>query len=96
MLGARCWPILRRVTARFSAGVVKLGYETIAGAHPVVPLMVRDTARTQALVQHLKGLYFPVVPRGAEEIRFQVSADHTEADIEEPLAAFTGFPERAN
>jgi glycine C-acetyltransferase len=40
------------MTARFSAGLVKLAYETIAGAHPVVPLMVRDTGRTQALVQH--------------------------------------------
>ncbi|MCH8155800.1 MAG: pyridoxal phosphate-dependent aminotransferase family protein, partial [Proteobacteria bacterium] len=41
------------------------------------------------------GLNDPVVPRGDEEIRFQVSADHTEADIEEALAVLAAFPGRA-
>jgi len=31
------------------------------------------------------GLAYPVVPRGDEEIRFQVNADHTDADIDEVL-----------
>ncbi len=93
---------LRAMTARFEAGLTALGYETISGAHPVVPLMVRDTAKTTALVAYLRGhgilatgLNYPVVPRGDEEIRFQVSADHTEADIDEALAvlaAFSGAP----
>ena len=36
---------------------------------------------------------YPVVPKGDEEIRFQVNADHTEADIDrvlEVLASFDG------
>ena len=37
------------------------------------------------------GMTFPVVPRGAEEIRFQINADHTEADIDEVLAAIGSF-----
>jgi glycine C-acetyltransferase len=89
---------LRAMTVRFQQGLVRLGYETIAGAHPVVPLMVRDTARTRALVEHLKangilatGLSYPVVPRGDEEIRFQVNASHTERDIDEVLAALGSF-----
>jgi glycine C-acetyltransferase len=89
------------MTARFEQGLVDLGYETIPGAHPVVPLMVRDTARTRALVAHLKehgvlatGLAFPVVPKGDEEIRFQVSADHTEADIDRVLEVLAAFPGR--
>jgi len=89
---------LRAMTRRFESGLVGLGYETIPGEHPVVPLMVRDTARTSALVAHLRaqgvlatGLNFPVVPRGDEEIRFQVSADHTEADIDEVLAVLESF-----
>ncbi|MEE8499474.1 MAG: aminotransferase class I/II-fold pyridoxal phosphate-dependent enzyme, partial [Kiloniellales bacterium] len=92
---------LRARTARFETGLTELGYETIAGAHPVVPLMVRDTQRTSALVAHLRdngilatGLNFPVVPRGDEEIRFQVSADHTEADIDEALGVLARFPGR--
>ncbi len=92
---------LRAMTARLKAGLTALGYETLPGAHPVVPLMVRDTARTTALVAHLRahgvlatGLNYPVVPRGDEEIRFQVSADHTEADIEEALTVLAAFPGR--
>ena len=89
------------MTARFQEGLARLGYESIAGQHPVVPLMVRDTARTRALVGHLRascipatGLSYPVVPRGDEEIRFQVNASHTAADIDEVLAALASFPGR--
>ncbi len=83
---------LRALTARFETGLVDLGFEVIAGEHPIVPLMVRDTDRTRELVKHLydhgvlaTGLAFPVVPRGSEEIRFQVNADHTEGDIDSVL-----------
>ncbi len=89
---------LRAMTARFERGLERLGLETIPGQHPVVPLMVRDTERTSALVRHLRssgilatGLNFPVVPKGDEEIRFQISADHTEADVDETLAALASF-----
>jgi glycine C-acetyltransferase len=94
---------LRSMTARFERGLLDLGYETIPGEHPVVPLMVRDTPKTQALVRHLRvhgilatGLNFPVVPRGGEEIRFQVSADHTPQDIDSVLAALASFPGRTS
>ena len=89
---------LRAMTARFEEGLRRLGWETIPGEHPVVPLMVRDTARTKALVQHLRahgvlatGLAYPVVPKGDEEIRFQISADHTAADIDEALDLLARF-----
>jgi glycine C-acetyltransferase len=89
---------LRSLTKRFENGLVRMGFEIIAGEHPVVPLMVRDTGRTRALVRHLRehgvlatGLAFPVVPRGDEEIRFQVNADHTEADIDTVLEVLSGF-----
>jgi glycine C-acetyltransferase len=82
------------MTNRFRQGLQALGLETLPGRHPVVPLMVRDTDRTSKIVAHLRqagilatGLNFPVVPKGEEEIRFQISADHTAADIDEALAA---------
>jgi glycine C-acetyltransferase len=37
------------------------------------------------------GINFPVVPQGDEEIRFQVCADHTRADIDETLKAVKDF-----
>jgi glycine C-acetyltransferase len=80
---------LRGLTKRFEDGLGNVGIETIPGEHPVVPMMIRDTERTRDLVRHLyengvlvTGLAFPVVPRGDEEIRTQVNADHTEADID--------------
>lgn len=83
---------LAAMTKKFEDGLTSLGFETIEGPHPVVPLMVRDTAETTKLVNYLTengvlgtGLNFPVVPKGDEEIRFQVNADHTEADIDEVL-----------
>jgi glycine C-acetyltransferase len=92
---------LRAMTSRFERGLIDLGYETIAGEHPVVPLMVRDTDRTTALVRHLKehgvlatGLNYPVVPRGDEEIRFQISAAHTAADIDFALGVLAKFADR--
>ena len=92
---------LREMTGRFRHGLTTLGLETLPGEHPVVPLMVRDTTRTAMLVAHLRnagilatGLNFPVVPKGDEEIRFQISADHTPADIDEALAALGAFAGR--
>ncbi|NQT64891.1 MAG: aminotransferase class I/II-fold pyridoxal phosphate-dependent enzyme [FCB group bacterium] len=83
---------LAAMTKKFENGLKELGFETIEGPHPVVPLMVRDTAETTKLVNYLTkngvlgtGLNFPVVPKGDEEIRFQVNADHTEADINKVL-----------
>jgi glycine C-acetyltransferase len=87
--GRRLLDRLRSLTRRFEDGLGRIGVETIPGEHPVVPLMIRDTARTRDLVRHLRaqgvlvtGLTYPVVPRGDEEIRAQVNADHTEADLD--------------
>jgi glycine C-acetyltransferase len=80
---------LGRRTRQFRNGLEKPALESIPGPHPVVPVMVRDTAKTQALVRHLfdhgvlvVGLTFPVVPKGDESMRFQINAAHTEADID--------------
>lgn len=91
---------LRALTRRFEEGLGRIGIETIPGEHPVVPLMIRDTAKTHELVQHLydhgvlvTGLAYPVVPRGDEEIRTQVNADHTEADIDYVLGVLEAYVE---
>jgi glycine C-acetyltransferase len=89
---------LHELTRRFRRGLVDLGFETIPGEHPVVPLMTRDTQKTKELVSYLTkngilatGLSFPVVPRGDEEIRFQVCADHTRADIDYVLETLRAY-----
>jgi glycine C-acetyltransferase len=89
---------LAEITAHLETGLVDLGLETIPGPHPVVPMMIRDTDRTRAMVDHLfqsgilaTGLNHPVVPRGDEEIRFQVNADHTGSDIDYLLEVLARF-----
>jgi len=89
---------LRTLTRRLEEGLKDLCYETIPGEHPIVPLMIRDTEKTSRLVKHLfengilaTGLNFPVVPKGDEEIRFQVSANHTEKDIDYLLGVLKSF-----
>lgn len=85
---------LRQRTQQFRDGLERLGIESIPGPHPVVPALIRDTERARGMVRGLfehgvlaVGLTFPVVPRGDETIRFQINAAHTEADIDEVLAA---------
>jgi glycine C-acetyltransferase len=89
---------LRALTKRFEEGLGRIGIETIPGAHPVVPLMIRDTRKTRDLVAYLydhgvlvTGLAYPVVPRGDEEIRTQINADHTESDIDHVLALLAKY-----
>ena len=92
---------LRNMTKRFEDGLKKAGYETIEGDHPVVPIMVRNTQKTSELVKYLTengilatGLNFPVVPKGDEEIRIQISADHTKYDIDYAIGALKKFKEK--
>ena len=83
---------LHQMTKKFEKGLLNLDYEIIESDHPIVPLMVRDTRKTTDLVNYLiengilaTGLNYPVVPKGDEEIRFQISADHTPYDIDYAL-----------
>ncbi len=80
---------MRGLTKRFEDGLHRLGFEIISSEHPVVPLMIRDTQKTTELVNCLfdngilaTGLNYPVVPKGDEEIRCQITADKSDNDID--------------
>jgi glycine C-acetyltransferase len=89
---------LRGLSARLRSGLEQLGFETLPGEHPIVPILIRDTEKTSSLVAHLlannilaTGLNYPVVPQGEQEIRLQVSAEHTEKDLDYLLAKLAEF-----
>jgi len=89
---------LRTYSMRLRSGLEQVGFETLQGEHPIVPILIRDTGKTSALVAHLlannilvTGLNYPVVPQGEQEIRLQVSADHTEQDLDYLLAKLAEF-----
>lgn len=71
------------------------GFDLLDGEHAIVPVMFGDAALAariaDAMLDH--GVYvtafsFPVVPREQARIRVQLSAAHTEADIEAAVRAF--------
>ncbi len=79
----------------FRKHIEGMGYETLPGQHPIVPVLVRDTMKTRKLVSALfdrgilvVGLTFPVVPKGDETIRTQLCANHTKSDIDYVLDSF--------
>jgi glycine C-acetyltransferase len=79
---------LEERTRQFREGIKAIGMESIPGPHPVVPVLVRDTAKTHQMVKGLfdrrilvVGLTYPVVSKGDETIRFQINAAHTTADV---------------
>jgi glycine C-acetyltransferase len=89
---------LEKRVAQFRSGLENLGYESIPGPHPVVPVLVRDTEKAHAMVDFLfekgilvVGLTFPVVPRGDETLRFQLNAAHTEKDVDQVLKVLEKF-----
>jgi glycine C-acetyltransferase len=66
------------------------------GDHPIIPVMLGDATLASKMADRLldKGVYvigfsFPVVPQGQARIRLQVSAAHTDAQIDHTIGAFT-------
>lgn len=90
--------IVRRLhanTAYFRREIKSLGFKILEGDHPIVPIMLGEAAVAQdmsaALLKagvFIKGLWFPVVPRGEARLRAQISAALTKKDIDWVLDAF--------
>jgi len=87
---------LQRNATRFRAGMEGAGF-TLAGAgHAIIPVMIGDAKIAGEMADRLlaKGIYviafsFPVVPQGKARIRTQMSAAHSDEDIDRAVAAFT-------
>jgi glycine C-acetyltransferase len=86
---------------RFREGVEKAGFTVKAGETPIVPVMLGDARLAVELAKGLldEGIYvigfsFPVVPKGEARIRVQLSADHTEAQIDQAVGAFATIGKR--
>ena len=87
---------LRRNSERFRAGMTAAGFALSGADHPIIPVMLGDAKVAGEMAQRLlaEGLYviafsYPVVPQGRARIRTQMSAAHTDADIDMAVAAFT-------
>ena len=86
---------LWRNAGHFRSEMTALGFELLPGEHPIVPLMLRDPKLAQAFADALRergvlaaAFSFPVVPRGQDRIRAQMSAAHDVEDLDRAIDAF--------
>lgn len=91
---------LRENAELFRRRMAEEGFELLAGEHPIVPVMFGDAALTARIADEMQrqGVYvtafsFPVVPRGQARIRVQLSAAHTQEQVERCVAAFVAARE---
>ena len=81
--------------AHWRAGLTDAGFDLLPGEHPIIPVMLYDAHKAQAMATRLfelgvyvSGFFFPVVPKGQARIRTQMNAALSRADLDQALAAF--------
>jgi len=86
---------LRDNAASFRKAMSDAGFQIPHGTHPIVPVIVGDTAKAlsmgKALLEegvYVSGFGFPVVPHGQARLRCQVSAAHERGDLDRAVDAF--------
>jgi glycine C-acetyltransferase len=85
---------LRENTTYFRQQLTAKGITVREGIHPIVPIIIGDTAKAIAMSKELldRGVYlsgfgFPVVPQGAARLRCQISAAHTREHLDIAIKA---------
>jgi glycine C-acetyltransferase len=85
-------------TARFRQGMTDAGFGIRPGEHAIVPIMLGEASLAVEMARRLldEGIYvigfsYPVVPKGQARIRVQLSAAHTDAEIDRAVAAFAAI-----
>ena len=86
---------LRQNTKLFRNEIKKIGFEIKPGNHPIIPIMLYDDHLAQKMSDELLkseiyviGFFYPVVPIGQARIRVQITAAHSDSDINKALSAF--------
>ncbi|MBN3314919.1 KBL protein, partial [Atractosteus spatula] len=82
-------------TRRFRVAMTEAGFTISGSDHPICPVMLGDARLASLMADDLlkKGIYvigfsYPVVPKGKARIRVQISAAHSDDDIDRCVAAF--------
>jgi len=92
---------LRENTTYFRAQLTAKGVTVREGIHPIVPIIIGDTAKAIAMSAELldRGIYlsgfgFPVVPQGKARLRCQISAAHTREHLDRAIDAIVAVAEK--
>jgi glycine C-acetyltransferase len=88
--------VLVENTKYFRQRMTAAGFDIKPGNHPIVPVMIYDAPKAQAMASalldegiYVTGFFFPVVPQGQARIRTQMSAAHTREHLDRAIDAFT-------
>lgn len=80
----------------FRKGMKTAGFDIPDGDAAIVPVMLYDAKLSQVMADKLLnegiyviGFFFPVVPRNKARIRVQLSAAHTQEQLDKAITAFT-------
>lgn len=80
----------------FKKAIKQVGFDIRNGDSAIVPIMLYDAKLSQDFASRLlnegiyvTGFFYPVVPKGQARIRVQLSAAHTQAHLDQAIAAFT-------
>ena len=86
---------LKDNTKFFREQMAGSGFHILEGEHPITPIMLGDAALAgrfaDAMLEkgiYVVGFFYPVVPQGKARIRTQISAAHTQEDLEFAIAKF--------
>ena len=92
---------LHENTKYFRAQLTAKGVTVREGIHPIVPILIGDTAKAISMSKELlkSGVYvsgfgFPVVPQGQARLRCQISAAHTREHLDRAIGAIVGVAEQ--
>jgi len=92
---------LHENTKYFRAQLTAKGVRVREGIHPIVPILIGDTAKAISMSAELlrSGVYvsgfgFPVVPQGQARLRCQISAAHTREHLDRAISAIAGVAEQ--
>lgn len=79
----------------FRKGMEQCGFKLAGAGHAIVPVMIGDAALSQKMSDRLlelgvyaMGFFYPVVPKDQARIRTQISAAHTEEQLDRAIDAF--------
>ena len=82
-------------TNYFRKKIQSIGYNIKQGTHPIVPIMLGDAKLAKKVSEEMLkkdvfviGFSYPVVPKGEARIRVQISAAHTQEQLDYTIEAF--------
>ena len=90
-------------TKYFRKAMSEAGFDIKEGVHPIVPVMLYDARLAGDMADKLldEGIYvigfsFPVVPKDQARIRVQISAAHSQEDLDKAINAFIKVGKQLN